>query len=184
MAEKNATIQILVILGAIGAAVHAVSLRWSMFRWDPTVTWPPFGNEFVLVMNTTLVVLGALFYALFLKWPVNESVRERRISVAVALLGGLWGMFATLAALVGRYLAGACFLTYQMKVSAPEVSLRIAFLLAIMEIGTYGIIETFYFLVPAFLCGALVTASVSRSSITKARPNPTPPLDDSEVTRR
>jgi hypothetical protein len=181
VAQKNATTQIFLILGGIGAAVHAVSLRWSFFRWNPTDTWPPFENEFALVMNATLVVLGALFYTLFLRWPVNESVRERRISVAVVLMGGLCGMFATLAALQGRYLAGASFLTYQMMASVPRVSLSQAFLLSIMEIETYGLIEMFYFMVPAFLCGALVTATVSRSSFTKAFPGPAPPLDDSEV---
>jgi hypothetical protein len=184
VAKKNATARIFLILGGIGVAVHAVSLRWSFAKWDPADTWPPHGHEFVLVMNATLVVLGGLFYALFLRWPVNESIRERKISLAVVLLGGLWGMFATLVALEGRYLAGACFMTYLATVAYPDGSLKTTFLLAIMEIETYGIFETFYFLVPAFLCGAIVTAAVSRLSLTQTLPNPTPPLDDSKVTGR
>jgi hypothetical protein len=113
-------------------------------------------------MNVTLVVLGAIFYALFLTWPVNELVRNRRISLGLVLLGGLLGMFATFAALQGRYLAGAFYLTYQAKILFAESGLRSDFLLSIMEIETYGLFEVFYFLVPAFLCGALVTATVSR----------------------
>ncbi len=165
MVKKKATTQIFLILGGIGATVHAASLRWSAFSRDPTAAWP---SCFVVVMNVTLVVLGAMFYALFLRWPVKQLVRNRRISVGLVLLGGLLGMFATFAALQGRYLTGAFCLTYQVKIGVAESSLRSDFLLAIMEIGTYGLIEVFYFLVPAFLCGTLVTATVSRSFFTKA----------------
>jgi hypothetical protein len=119
-------------------------------------------------MSVTLVVLGAIFYALFLRWPVNELVRNRRISVGLALLGGLLGMFATFAALQGRYLAGALYLTCQMKIGVAESSLRIGFPLSIMEIETYGLIELFHFLVPTFQCGALVTATVPRSLFIEA----------------
>ena len=89
MAKKNATTQIFLILGGIGAAVHAASLRWSLFWRDPAATWPSFGDRFVMVMNVTPGVLGAIFYALFLRWPVNELVRNRRISTGLVLLGGL-----------------------------------------------------------------------------------------------
>jgi hypothetical protein len=170
MARKNATTQIFLILGGIGAAVPAASLRWSGFWRDPAAAWPSSGGRFVMVMNVALVVLGAIFYALFLRWPVNELVRNRRISVGLVLLGGLMGMFATFAALQGRYLAGALYLTYQMNTGVGESGLRSDFLLSIMEIETYGLIELFYFLVPAFLCGVLVTATVSRSLLTKAFP--------------
>lgn len=165
MAKKKAPTQIFLILGGIGATVHAASLRWSAFSRDPTAAWP---SSFVVVMNVTLVVLGAMFYALFLRWPVQQLVRNRRISVVLVFLGGLLGMFATFAPLQGRYLTGAFCLPYQVKIGVAESSLRSDFLLAFMEIGTYGLIEVFYFLVPAFLCGTFVTATVSRSFFTKA----------------
>jgi hypothetical protein len=162
VAKKNVTTQIFLILGGIGAAVHAASLRWSLFSQAPTAGSPSPGGRLVMVMNVTLVVLGAIFYALLLRWPVNELVRNRRVSVGLVLLGGLLGMFATFAALQGRYLAGAFYL-----MGVAESGLRSVFLLSIIEIETYGLIELFYFLVPAFLCGALVTATVSRSFFTK-----------------
>ncbi len=170
MTKKNITTQIFLILGGIGAAVHAASLRWSAFSRDPTTAWPSSGDRFVMVMNVTLVVLGAIFYALFLRWPVNELVRNRRISVGLVLLGGLLGMFATFAALQGRYLAGAFYLTCQSKIGVAESGLSSDFLLSIMEIETYGLIEVFYFLVPAFLCGTFVTAAVARSFFAEAFP--------------
>ena len=79
------------------------------------------------------------------------------------------------AALQGGYLAGAFYLTYQTKVGVAESSLRSDFLLSIMEIETYGLIEVFYFLVPAFLCGTLATATVARSFFAKAFPQSNSP---------
>ena len=55
-----------------------------------------------------------------------------------------------------------------MKVGVPEGSLRTAFLLAIMEIETYGLFVIFYFLIPAFVSGILVTAVVARSFFQRA----------------
>lgn len=70
-------------------------------------------------------------------------------------------MVATFAAFQGTILAGAFVLTHKMIAAVPEGSLVTAFQLAVMEIETYGLIHIFYMLIPAFICGALVTAVVA-----------------------
>jgi hypothetical protein len=120
-----------------------------------------FVNKFFV--NASLGLLGGLFYALFLRYPVMESIRDRKSSPFVLFKGGVLGAVATSLALQAFYLGAACILTYKMMVGVPEGSLRTAFLLAILEIETYGLIEVFYFAIPAFVCGVLVTAVVARS---------------------
>jgi len=163
---KNATFKVPLILGGIGVAIHLLFLRWIVYRdYQPPVD-QSFVNSFLV--NATLSFLGGLFYALLLKRPVSQTVRARRISLSALFKGGLWGIVATFAAFQGLYLGAACFLTWKMKVGVPEGSLRTAFLLAIMEIETYGLFVIFYFLIPAFVSGILVTAVVARSFFQRA----------------
>jgi len=113
------------------------------------------------LVNVAFVLLGGFFFALFLRHPISGSMVDHKTSLSRVLTGGLGGMLATLAALQGRYIVLASFLTYITKVGVPEGSLRTGFLLAIMEIETYGLIEMLYAMVPAFVCGGLTTAGVA-----------------------
>lgn len=158
MASRNeSTTKITVILLSIGAVVHLACARWIMFRADPTEP-----STFVLaaVGDTVLIFLGGLFYAILLKPPVNSAVHSGNRLGAI-LLGGLLGSMATVLALHGSYIACAIALTLKEKSEVPTGSLRSAFLLSIMEIETYGLIETFIVVIPAVICGALVTAILS-----------------------
>jgi hypothetical protein len=162
--KESANTKILVLLGGSGAAVHLVLLHWRMFRRNPAA---PSASFMIVLADAAFVLLGGLFYALLLRWPVTESVRAGKISFAMTFLGGWLGTFAGVAALHGSDLAFACAITYKAMTSLPagmaaqDGSLTMAFKLALLSIETYGLIETFYILIPAFVCGALVTAIVS-----------------------
>lgn len=151
--------KVIFILGGIGVVVHLVSLHWRVFHVDPTDA-----STFLMVAvaDSTLVLLGGLFYALLLRWPVNEAARSGKHFVAAILVGGLFGSAATVSALQGSYVASAIALVWKEKMSVPDVSLRSAFLLSIMEVETYGLIETVLFILPGAMIGALVTALVAR----------------------
>jgi hypothetical protein len=122
----------------------------------------PADRSFVnnVFVNAGLSALGGGFYVLFLRRPVIEFVRGGSALVLAPLKGGFWGIVATFAASQGIFLAAAFVLTYKMKTAVPEGSLVMAFQLAVMEIETYGLLLMFYILIPAFICGALVTAVV------------------------
>jgi hypothetical protein len=158
--EKSARTKILSVLGGIGVATHLLLLRWSMFPLAADPSGTLVNNFFV---TGTLLLVGGLSYALLLRYPVTESIRARKTSPFVLFKGGVLGAVATSLAFQGRYLVAACFLTYKTMVGVPEGSLKSAFLLALLSIETYALIELFYFLIPAFACGVLVTAVVARS---------------------
>ncbi len=161
MTKQSARTKILLILGGIGVAIHLLFLRWSVYQLAADPSGTLVNKSFV---TGTLLFLGGLFYALLLRYPVTESIRDRKTSPFVLFKGGLLGVIATSLAFQGRYLVAACFLTHKTMVGVPEGSLKSAFLLGLLSIETYALIELFYFLIPAFVCGALVTAVVARSS--------------------
>lgn len=162
MTEKNVTTKIFWLLGGIGLVVHVLILLWNIFHGGNEASGWPLRN---LNEAGAFSFLGGLFYALFLRYPVTQCIRERKISLPALLKGGLGGVLATTLAFQGRYLLEASFLTYKMNVGHPEVSLKAAFLFAVMDIESYGIILVFYFAIPAFLCGALATGLVARALI-------------------
>jgi hypothetical protein len=153
---------VLLVLGGIGVAVHAISLKWSIFQKPPADAWPVYGNQMVSLMHATTVVLAGLLYPLLLRWPVRESLRCRKISPLLVCTGGVLGAVVSTLAFQGGYLTGACFLTYEAVVHVSGASIKTAFQLALMEVEVYGFIETFYILVPAFFVAAVTTATVAR----------------------
>jgi hypothetical protein len=173
--------KILLVLGGIGVAIHFLFLRWSIFQLTADPSGAFVNNFFV---TGTLGFLGGLFYALFLRYPVTESISARKTSPFVLFKAGVLGAVATSLAFQGRYLAAACFLTYKAKAGVPEVSLRIAFSLALLSIETYALIELFYFLIPAFVCGVLVATVVARLFFQPSDPRASNPVSPSASPRR
>jgi hypothetical protein len=151
-------LKLFLLLAGIGASVHLASLHWRVFHADPG---DPSTSLLAVVMDTSFVVLGSLFYALFLKCPVNWAVRAgktlRAASFAACLAGGLLGAMATTSALEGSYLACGVILTRRAMVVAPGIGLGDAVLLSVIDVETYGLIETFIFVIPGFIVGAMAT---------------------------
>jgi hypothetical protein len=151
-------LKLFLVLAGIGAAVHLSSLHWRVFHVDPG---DPSTSLLAIVMDTSFVVLGGLFYALFLKWPVKWAMRAgknwRAAIFAASLAGGLLGAMATTSALEGSYLACGVILTRRAIVVAPGIGLGDAVLLSLIDVETYGLIETFIFVIPGFVVGALAT---------------------------
>jgi hypothetical protein len=165
-------LKVFLVLAGIGAAVHLAALHWRVFQVDPA---EPSTSLLAVVMDTSFVVLGSLFYALFLKWPVKWAMRAgktlRAVTFAASLAGGLLGAMATTSALEGSYLACGVILTRRAMVVAPGIGLRDAVLLSLIDVETYGLIETFIFVIPGFIVGGLATVLAAWW----LRPKPMPP---------
>ena len=168
MAAKS--IKVFLTIGAIGVALHLLLLSWIAYWQYQVLADRSFVDN--LLVNVGLSILGGGFYALFLRYPVMESIRDRKTSPFVLFKGGVLGAVATSLALQGLYLGAACVLTYQAKVGLPRSSLRMDFMLALLPIETYGLMEVFYFAIPAFVCGALVTAGVAHLLFLRSTPQP------------
>ncbi len=168
MREENANIKLFMVLGGIGVVIQLLFLHWSGFRGEENTT--SFVNNYYVTGIACL--FGGLLYALFLRYPVTRSIRERRISLFALCTGALGGGMATALAFQGRYLLAACFLTHTMKSGVPGSSVRMDFPLALLSIEIYALIELVYITIPALFCGALVTMLVGRAFIQSPRVRP------------
>ncbi len=165
MKHEPLAIKITLGLTILGGAIHLLSLRWSLFQHSPVDRSTSFVNNTFVI--STFVLLGGILYGTLLRQPVNEAILRRKISVSTLLRGGLFGMFATAAALQGRYLAMGSLLTYQARIAlAPvrEQSLTATFLICMIPVETYGLLEILYFAIPAFVCGLLITGLAGTTS--------------------
>jgi hypothetical protein len=173
MPAKTATTKVLLTVGGMGVAIHLLLLRCIVYWGYP----PPADRSFVnnFFVNGALGLFGGLFYALFLKRPVAASLQARRISLSGLVKGGLWGILATFAAFQGLYLLAGCSLALKMRAGVPESHPFTNFVLAILEIETYGLLEMVYFIIPAFVTGMLATAAVPALFYPKPPSSASPP---------
>jgi hypothetical protein len=156
-----------IILGLtmLGGVIHLLSLRWSLFQHQPADRAMSFVNNPFVILS--FVLLSGILYGTLLRQPVSEAILQRKISLSVLLKGGLFGMLPTAAALQGRYLAMGFLLTYLAGTALTEVheeSLKATFLICMIPVETYGLLEILCFSVPAFVCGMLITGLAGRIS--------------------
>ena len=156
----------LFVLGGFGAAIHLLFLHWKQFEEGAAADVGPHVND--PLANIAFGLLGGLFYALLLRYPITESVRTRRVSPLALLKGAMAGAIASFATIQAFCIGGSCLVAYKGKMAVPDVSLGMAFGLAMLDSETYGIIAMFYFVIPALICGMLVTAVVARSFFQRA----------------
>ncbi len=153
------------VLTLLGGAIHLLSLRWSLFQHPPADRSTSFVNNMFVI--STFVLLGGILYGTLLRQPVSEAIRQRKISLSTLLKGGLFGMFATAAALQGRYLTMGSVLTYQARIALTPVreqSLVATFFICMIPVETYGVLEIICFAVPAFVCGMLIVGLAGTAS--------------------
>jgi len=165
MKQDALRLKIFLALTVLGGAIHLLSLRWSMFQYSPDEPYTSAVNNTLVIW--TYVSLGAILYGLFLRLPVSQAVHRRGISLWLVLQGGFLAMLGTVVALQARYLAIGSLLTYRVRMlfdPAHEESLKSTFLICMLPIETYGLIEIIYFAVSAFLCGMLITALAGAAS--------------------
>jgi hypothetical protein len=158
MHAHNFSFKVAFVLSLLGGGLHYASLRWSLFQSSPA---EPSTRLLVgPIVVWSYVLLGGILYGAFLGWPVSQALYQAKISFFTLLKGGLLGMLATIAALQGRYVAMGCLITHQARTVDPVVragSFKSAFLITMIPVETFGIIEFFRFAIPAFLCGMLIT---------------------------
>jgi hypothetical protein len=157
MKHEPLAIKIALSLTVLGGVIHLLSLRWSLFQHQPADQSTSFVNNTFVIL--TFVLLGGILYGTLLRQPVSEAILQRKTSLSTLLKGGLFGMVATAVALQGRYLAMGSVLTYQARTAlAPvrEQSIKATFLICMIPVETYGLLEIICFAVPAFVFGMLV----------------------------
>jgi hypothetical protein len=165
MKHDPLSLKMTLVLALLGGAIHLLSLQWSLFQHLSADRSTSFVNNMFVI--STYVLLGGILYGALLRQPVSEAIRQRKTSVSTLVEGGLFGMFATAAALQGRYLAMGSVLTYQARIALTPVreqSIRGTFLICMIPVETYGLLEIICFAVPAFVGGMLIVGLAGTAS--------------------
>ena len=152
MKQDALRLKIFLTLTVLGGSIHLLSLHWSMFQYSSDEPPTFFVNNMFTI--STYVLLGGILYGILLRYPVSEAIRHRSIALWMLLQSGFLAMFGTVVALQCRYLAIGSVLTYRARNAFPShESLKATFLLSMLPVETYGLIEIIYLAVPAFVCG-------------------------------
>jgi ABC-type thiamin/hydroxymethylpyrimidine transport system permease subunit len=161
------------VLILTGLLLHYASLRWSELQSSSAEPSARLLDSPIVLF--TYVLLGGILYGALLTWPVSQALYQTKISSVTLLKGGLFGMLATISALQGCYLTMGCLLTHLARTTYPVVragSISWTFIIIMIPIETYGLLEIFRFMVPAFLAGMLMTGLArllhSRAALRKA----------------
>lgn len=156
MSLGKTRLKLFVALAAAAALSHALLLRWTVFQGTSADPSTKFARN--LFVDLSFVVLAGLLYGCFLSTLIT-GVRTAKVSPKLLLGGGLAAVIATLIALQARYLAMGALLTYQTFKAVPQTqheSFTTTFIICMLPIEIYGLIEILYVVLPAFGLGFLL----------------------------
>ena len=110
-----------------------------------------------LLVNLGFVALAGVLYGLLLRRLVNIGIGEPKSAPKVLLSGGFRAVLATAASFQARYIAMGVVLAQEGVRQVHGSTFTTSFLISMLPIETYGVIDIIYSVVPAFACGFLAT---------------------------